>query len=114
MTDPDFYLASAEGYHELEEPRRGWRIKRVRTANRDDLLLIRIDPPLIGQRYGLGDRDIDYVLVAPRASGQSLFPINNWPVFVHIARPLIDNPELRDNLHDDEFKSIAWGGTLSD
>jgi hypothetical protein len=52
---------------------------------------------------------IPFVLVAVRHQGASLFPINEWPVFVHVARPLIDSPELREKLRDDELELIAWG-----
>jgi hypothetical protein len=107
MSEPDFYLASTEGY-EMKNPRRCWRIKRLATDNRNDLLLIKIEPPLIGQRYGLGGLDIDFVLIAPRHQGRSLFPISEWPLCVHIARILIENPESCDVLRENEFESIAW------
>ncbi len=45
MAEPDFYLASTEGY-DLEVPRRCWRLDRLRTSTRTDLVLVRIDPPL--------------------------------------------------------------------
>jgi len=105
--EPDFYLVSTEGY-EMESPRRCWRVKRLKTDNRDDLLLIRIAPPLFGQKYGMGDRDINVVLIAPRHSDASLFPIHEWPLHVHVARLLIENPENCDVLRDEEFESIAW------
>lgn len=110
MGKPDFYLASVEGSEssELKEPRCCWRIKRLATDSRDDLLLIRIAPPLIGQSYGLGGRDIDLVLIAPRYQGQTLFPVSEWPAFVHVARPLIDDIENRDHLRDDEYELIVW------
>jgi hypothetical protein len=104
---PHFYLASSEGY-DLTEPRRCWRIKRLATNTRSDLLLVRIEPPLVGQKYGLGGRDIDLVVVATRHQGDSLFPVKEWPVFVHVARPLIENPQDHDRLRDEEFESIAW------
>jgi hypothetical protein len=85
MSAPDVYLASSEGY-EMEEPRQWWRIKRVATESGDDLLLMKINPPLVGQKFGLGDKDIDMVFVAPRHVGASLFPISEWPLFVHVAR----------------------------
>jgi hypothetical protein len=107
MHNPDFFLASSEGYR-LTEPRSCKRIKRVRSDNRDDLLLVKVEPPLIGQLYGLGGRDIDTLLIASRHKGHSLFPIRKWPVFVHVARLLIENPEQREQIHDDEFESIAW------
>ena len=107
MDNPDFFLASTEGYR-LEEPRSCKCIKRVRSDNRDDLLLVNIEPPLIGQLYGLGDRDIDTLLLATRHKGESLFPIDKWPVFVYVARLFIDNPQQRDQVHDNEFELIAW------
>ena len=107
MDSPDFFLASSEGY-QLEKPRSCKRIKRVRSDTRDDLLLIKVEPPLIGQPYGLGGRDIDTLLIAARHKGYSFFPIKEWPVFVHVARLLIENPEQREQIHDNEFESIAW------
>lgn len=107
MKQPDFYLTSSEGYG-LKGPRRGWRVKRVATDDRDDLLLVKIDPPLLGQKYGQGSRDIDLVLVVTRHEGASLFPVIEWPVFVHVIRPLIADPEHRDTLRKDEHESIAW------
>jgi hypothetical protein len=107
MHNVDFCLASSESYH-LTEPRSCKRIKRVRSDNRDDLLLVKVEPPLIGQLYGLGGRDIDTLLVATRHKGDSLFPISKWPVSVHVARLLIENPERREQIHDNEFESVAW------
>jgi hypothetical protein len=106
MTKPDFYLASSEGYG-MEEPRRGFAIRRVAGDHRDDFLLARIEPPVIGQPFGMGSRDIDHVILATRHAGDSLFPIQHWPVFVHVARPLVPI-ETRDMLHDDEMEPIAW------
>lgn len=107
MKNPDFFLASRET-DLLEAPRACTRLKRLRSDTRDDLLLVEISPPLIGQGFGLGGRDIDMVLLATRHKGASLFPINEWPIFVHVARPLIENPCDREVIHDDEFVSIAW------
>ncbi len=107
MRVPDFYLASTEGY-DLKEPRRCWHIWRLATPNRDGLLLVKIDRPLPDQKYGPGDRDIDLMLLATTHQGSSLFHITEWPVDVHVARPLLDHPELLDALQDDQFELIAW------
>ena len=108
MNEPDFYLASTETYG-LEEPRRCWRIKRVIAGRRDDFLLVRIDPPIPGREYsGVGDFDINLVLLATRHVGASLFPINEWPIYVHVACPLVPNPESRDTFLDGGFTSLAW------
>jgi hypothetical protein len=91
----------------MEEPRRGFVIRRLRGDRRDDYLLARIEPPMIGQPFGLGARDIDHVILATRHAEESLFPIGRWPVFVRVIRPLV-SIEGRDALRDDEMESIAW------
>ncbi|HZT42183.1 MAG TPA: hypothetical protein VFA07_08335 [Chthonomonadaceae bacterium] len=104
---PDFYLASSEGYG-IEDSRKAWRIKRLQSDFRDDLLLIEIDPPLIGQHYGLGEQDVHQVIVATRHKGASLFPISAWPVYVYVLLPLIANVEERDKIYHSEYQNIAW------
>jgi hypothetical protein len=103
----DFFIASSEGYG-MSEPRACYSLRRLRTESRDDLLLIRIEPPLIGQQYGMGGRDVDTVFVAPRHKGTSLFPPHHWPIYVHVGRLLgsPDNPP--DPLHRTDYEEIAW------
>lgn len=104
---PDFYIASSDG-HGMEEPRKAFRIKRLSSDTRDDLLLIRIDPPLMGQRYGSGGRDIEYIIIATRNVGATLFPIREWPVDVNVSKPLVDDIGERDHLLGHEYKDLAW------
>jgi len=106
-TDPDFYMSSTESY-DLQEPRRCWKLHRVTTPNRDDFLLVSIDPPIIGQQFGLGDQDVYLVLLATRHKGETLFPVSQWPVFVHVVRPLVDEPLSCTHLENDQFESYAW------
>ena len=101
----DFYIASSEGY-EMDSPRRCEVIKRLGGEDRDDYLLVGIDPPLNGQVFGLGGHDLDQVIVATRHQGESLFPITRWPVFVHVARLLVPY-EGQDVVRNDELESIA-------
>ena len=107
MSTPDFYLASTDSKI-LEEPRRCWQVKRVTAGRRHDLLMARIDPPLPPLEYR-DNLTINLVLLATRHRGASLFPINEWPVYVHVARPLVDNPESRDKFLEGEFTSMLWG-----
>jgi len=76
---------------------------------RDDILLVRIDPPLPGALYGLDRGRNDVVIIAPYFQGTSIFPVSKWPVAVHVGHLLIDDPETRDTLEDGEFKSVALG-----
>ena len=83
-------------------------VKRLSCDMRDDYLLITIDPPIIGQKYGLGGKDISEVIVATRYKGDNLFPITNWPLDVHVARLLDNIPESAVKLSSSQFAEIAW------
>lgn len=107
MAEPDFYLASSDSYI-LEKPRRVWSIKRMSIPSRDDLLLVRITPPVRSEACGPKEQDIDIVLLATRRKGASLFPIREWPVAVYVIRPLIDDIAKRDKLNYGEFENMAW------
>jgi hypothetical protein len=105
---PDFYLASTETSL-FAEPRRCWRVKRLTTTTRRDLLLVKVDPPLRARDLGL-DRaeNLDLFVLATRFKDSSLFPITTWPVYVHVARVLVENIADRDTLKNGEYESIAW------
>jgi hypothetical protein len=111
--DPEFYLTSSEGYN-LQEIRTCKRIRRFARKDRDDLLLIEIDPPIIGQQFGLGARDIHRVVVTPRHVGYTLFPVNSWPAYVHVARLLIDECEIEETLDVKDLELIAWAELYPD
>jgi hypothetical protein len=105
----DFYMGSTESTL-LERPRRCWRVKRLTTPNRkDDLLVVRVAPPISGAPYELAN-DMDSVIVASRLGGDSLFPINTFPkapIPVYVGRPLVDWRD-RTNLNPDELKLLDW------
>lgn len=105
---PDFYLTSSEGY-DLELTRSCYVIKPLSTINRNDYLLVRIKPPIIGQRFGLGAKDIDVVILAPRHIGVSIYPIvTEWPAAVHVARIRQVDYLPSDLVSDDELELIGW------
>jgi hypothetical protein len=104
---PSAYLASTED-RDLREPRKCYFLKRLRGPLHNDYLLVKVAPPLIGQLYGLGAKDIDCLILAARHVGFTLFPIREWPVYVHVARPLIDDIEEREDITPAEFEVIAW------
>jgi hypothetical protein len=107
VEQPDFYLGSSEGYG-LETPRRCYRLRRIAGRSGDDYLLVRIDPPIIGQEYGLGDKNIHRVILATKHEGASLFPISSWPAFVHVAR-MVREPREGDTLTREDLELIGWG-----
>lgn len=92
---PDFYLTSSEGYG-LEQVRACYKERRLMNGHPDGYMLCEIDPPIIGQPYGLDGQDINRIVIAGRHAGYSLFVINDWPAYAHVAR-------LTDDVSDDKF-----------
>ena len=69
------------------EPRAAWRLGVA--AGPDPhraLLVLRIDPPAIGQGFGLGGRDVDEIVVTPVSPSDSVDPLR-LPVDVHLLLP---------------------------
>jgi hypothetical protein len=110
QTDSEFYLYFNEGFHE-EQPRHCTRIKRVSFGSSSEItgLLVRVTPPCAGKQYGVEHEQVDSLLISPLFAGQSLFPVEKWPMHVHIYLPLLESPELRDRIDVAETKNIAIG-----
>ncbi|MEO7841272.1 MAG: hypothetical protein ABIU06_18170 [Anaerolineales bacterium] len=106
MTKPDFYMTSSEGY--MPAVYKCFSIKRLRLMDRNDLLLIRIEPSLSGTRYKLPNTEIDKIFIASRHRGESLFQIKKWPVSVYVLAPLTEQSEEMEELKENECKLIAW------
>ena len=112
MMIPDFYLVSSEGYG-LEHPVACYKRKHLLGKHPDGYLLCDIQPALIGQHYGLGSKDIKQLVLATRHQGYSLFPISEWPAYVHVALPLSDI-DMNDYIREADIKLIAWGELYQD
>jgi hypothetical protein len=108
LGEPDFYLTSAGESYELASPRSCRIMNRLRDRLRDDHLLIEISPPLVGQRYGLGDRDITKLLLSPRLEGFCLSPVNEWPCYVYVSRILDETIANTLFFTADQVQLIAW------
>ena len=104
---PDFWLRSSEGYN-LEDARAGYKERRLAGGHGDGYMVCEIDPPIIGQRYGLGACDIDRVVFASRHEGVSLFPIEEWPAYVHVGRLTVPFAEDEFALKRDDLRVMAW------
>jgi hypothetical protein len=107
--EPDFFLSAAGENEELASPRACWVKDRLKDRVRDDHMLVEIAPPLTGQRYGLGGNDIANLILSARYEGSSLFPINEWPCHVYIARILDETITKTLSITTDQVEIIAWG-----
>ncbi len=109
-TKPDFFLsAGGEVTGDLATPRACWTRGRMNDQIRDDHMLIEVEPPIIGQTYGLGGRDITNLILSARHQGDTLFPIKEWPCHVYVARILDDSIMKTLIFTKEQVEVIAWG-----
>jgi|WetSurMetagenome_2_1015567.scaffolds.fasta_scaffold381652_2 hypothetical protein len=86
--EPVLYLTSNDSNPALA-PRSCWiEEELVSTEGRDNYLRVKIEPPIIGQSFGLGDTDIEDIVLATRYAGSTLHPVNEWPMTVFVCRIL--------------------------
>lgn len=76
-------------------------------------MLVEINPTLSGQSFGLGDKDISVLLLSTKLKGKSLFPIEEWPVYVYVARILDESIISKLEFTAQQVELIAWGVLFS-
>ena len=79
---------------------------RLNLKNNREYSLVNISPP-IQQDYG--DKDIDKVVMTPRFVGSTLFPINEWPMYVHVCQILNEEAIKTDTASKDDLTILLWG-----
>lgn len=72
-------------------------------------MLVRVEPPVIGQNYGLGSEDISHLILTAKYEGVSLFPIKEWPCHVYVSRILSDSVISALKFTASQIEVIAWG-----
>ncbi len=108
------YLTTAGEYKLLSKPRACSFVRRLRDVNRDDYMLVKIDPPLIGQSFGLGGNDVTELLLSTRHQGFSLFPTYRGPMEVYVARVVDPAVLSAESFTRDQVQLIAWGTVFND
>ena len=105
----DFYLGSSDSRGDFARARAAWARKRLTGPNDGEYLWIRVEPPVIGQAFGLGEKDLHDLIVSPHLQGSTLFPINEFPMHVYIYRALTDR--VFETLRFDKVDVVmqAWG-----
>lgn len=103
----EFVMASSET-EPFASRRRCHVVKDLVSESRSDLLLVNIEPPVIGQAFGLGGVDISQVVVAPRLDGRGFGDLETcWPVPVYVlllGAPVSDG----STVHDEDLSLVAW------
>ena len=107
MEEEEFYIIE-ESDAVFEKPRKARFLRFLKGSICDDFALLHIDPPIIGQRYGFGGNDIEYVAVVPRHKGVNLRSRLEWPIFVHVFIFKKLNPLNCQRFSLDEWTNISW------
>ena len=106
---PTFFMSTAGEYEPLAAPRACWELVRLADSVRNDHMLIRIEPTLDGQRFGLGAAEVDHLLISARHRGDSLYPVSQWPCMVYVSR-VLDMAIVSGGMFDSkQIELIAWG-----
>ena len=103
-TQIDFYLAAYEPAHAFET--KACFIKqRLVAKNRDDYLLVKVIPPF---EYENGTVKADEVVIGVRFQGDTLFPINRWPMHVYVC-DVLDNESSSGEVLAKDLSIQYWG-----
>lgn len=107
-SSPDFFLDLTEAAN-LAELRACYARDRLKDNSRDDYMLVNVDPPIFGQKYGMGGKEISHVLLATRHRGYTLFPVTEWPAFVYVTRILDESILATKSFTANQVELISWG-----
>jgi hypothetical protein len=105
---PDFFLSSGGENNDLNTPRICRFITRLIGPTGNEHMLVKISPPVIGQRYGMGNKNIEEIILSPRHVDSSLFPINAWPIHVYVSRLLTPDVLTKKSFTMNQIEMFAW------
>jgi len=102
------FLASTEHGGDWARVRCCLVVESIKDAKGQEYLWVKIDPPVIGQPFGLGSEDIHDLLLTPRYEKSPLHPIAQSPLLVQVFR-LINKTELtKEVINPQDMTLAAW------
>lgn len=112
LAEPDCFLTSGEEVF-WSQPRAAWRLGVAAGPDpHRSLLVLRIDPPAIGQRFGLGGEDVREIVVTPVTRRDSVDPLRP-PVDVHLLLPRRPWTPDVDRLGEADLSLVGRGKLVS-
>ena len=104
-----FFLTSNESELFKTPIRKCTILKRLNLGERDDLALIRAEPPYRYIDQNQCFVEIEEFILASRHKGYSIFDIKKWPMDVYIS--MLKNPlnEAQTDIHNEDIEILAWG-----
>lgn len=107
MSNEVYFLSSLESTV-FEATRKCSFLKKLHFDTGKECILAEIDPPVIGQQFGIRE-DINNVVLTNRHEGDTLSPIREFPCFVFIAHLVDDDLTDKKIVKKDDLQIMAWG-----
>lgn len=98
------YLSSYE-YNDFEIPRKVLQYQKTKLNDRN-ALIIEVDKPLIGQKYGLLVKGVTKFYLINRVNEDAFEKLNKFPIDVHVL--IVKSPETVNPSSLSELQNIAW------
>ena len=108
-----FYLTSSESKSFGVSVRKCEVVKSIKYGKRDDLALVRIEPVYSFEDEKNGYTEYDELILASRYEGNSIFKIQEWPIYVHVAVKVQESVDY-NNLREGDLKKLAWAEIYPD
>ncbi len=101
----NLYLSSYE-YHDFASPRKILKYHKT-VINKKNVLIVDVDTPIIGQKYGLSGHDVIKIYLVNRVDESALIKLEKFPIDVHILIP--KNIKSLEPSSMSQLQNIAWG-----
>lgn len=98
------YISSYE-YQDFDKPRKIIRYQKTELSSRNTLI-VEVEEPLIGQKYGLLDYDVTTFYLINRVNEHAFDHLNRFPIDVYVL--IIKNNMDRHIVSLDQLQNIAW------
>jgi hypothetical protein len=98
------YISSYE-YEDFAIPQRILDYRKTKIDDRN-CLIIEVDKPLIGQKYGLLDSNIDTFYLVNRVDENAFDTLNKFPIDVYVL--IAKTAKIINPISLSELQNIAW------
>lgn len=106
---PDFFLGSTEQRDTLAVVRAAWRREPLQGPDNAEFLWVRVEPPVLGQAFGLGAVDVSDLILSPHYAGDTLSPVSGFPLSIYIYRARVDRVFVARQFGWPEVEMVGWG-----
>jgi hypothetical protein len=98
------FLSSYE-YEDFATPRSVLQYRKTKIDDRN-CLVVEVDKPLIGQKYGFLDCDVNTFYLVNRIDDSAFDTLNKFPIDVYVL--IAKTPQIVNPISLTELQNIAW------